>query len=523
MKKFLCVLLSIIIIVSLSACSGKNNEEWKPDNVDEAMVNSKVENYVYKDVFVTENDPDNPTTLGFFYRNSTGADISSDIEAERESDKKAEAKLAEIENMPDTLTVGEGGRVYYLSNDGKDSNDGLTPETARCTFLAIKSFLKSGDLILFRRGDLFRTNLVIPEGVSVGAYGEGIKPRIYGSIDGREKKWIRTETEDVYRYTGNVVQYSNIVFNNGQYVGSPVTDINKIKEKKLNVYYNNGIYIYSPDGNPADIFYSIEIVSAINGSLVSLSGDNITLQNLCVMYTGRHAISGSWVKDIKIEGCIIGFCGGEYLPQGRTSLGNGVEFWNGVENAYITDNYLFQCYDAALTHQGPNRQKKPTEKGVNYTNIHYEDNLIEYCTYDFEAFILTDESDIKANPKANWTYNDVYIKNNICRFNGYGWGSLARPGGPYYANVKYTSNGDDCHIKPLIIESNIFDRSKSHVLGMDLDRIDSPNYVLRNNTIIQKKSTVPFSGIYFKDKEYNRKIDAFFGVYEGNEFIVSEE
>lgn len=520
MRKILSLVLSVLIVLAFSACS-KKADNLPPKDAEEVSVNTNTDNYVYKDVYVKENDPNNPTTLGFFYRNTIGADISSRTEAERESDKKADAKLAEIENMPDTLTVGEGGRVYYLSNEGNDKNDGLTPETARCNFYAVKSFLKSGDLILFRRGDLFRTNLVIPEGVSVGAYGEGIKPRIYGSIDGRAKKWVKTAIKDVYRYTGAVSQYSNIVFNNGQYLGSPVVDINRIKDMELNVYYNNGIYLYSPDGNPAEVFYSIEIVSAINSSLVKLKGDNIKLQNLCIMYTGRHAINGGGIKNIKVEGCLIGFCGGEFLPQGKTSIGNGIEFWNEVENAYITNNYLFQCYDAALTHQGPAHQKTPTDVGVNYTNIHYEDNLIEYCTYDFEAFTIWEQAEFDLSPNAEWGYNDVYIRNNICRFNGYGWGSLVRPGGPYYANFKYGVEVRCPHNKPLIIENNIFDRSLNHVIGgMGNNVPKDPNLILKNNTFIQRKDVCVFAEIKFNNPIYERVLNNYFGVYEGNKFII---
>ena len=519
MRKILSLFMVLVLVLSLAACGAPVKEEVP--TVDNATIaDKKVDEYVYEDVYITETDHNNPATMGMFYRNTIGADISSKSEAEQESDRLADAKLKSIEEFPDTLTAKEGGKVYYLSNEGNDTNDGLTPETARKNFFAVKTILKAGDVVLFRRGDIFRENLLLAEGISVGAYGEGIKPRIYGSIDGKKYKWVETSTPDVYYFTGIVTQYSNIVFNNGQAVGVPVTDFSQIKNKDLNVCYNNGIYLYCKKGNPAEVFYSIEVVSAINASLVKLTGNDITVQNLSIMYTGRHAVTGRGVKNIKIEGCVIGFCGGEYLPQGQTSLGNGVEFWNDVENAYITNNYLFQCYDAALTHQGPAHQKTPTDVGVNYTNIHYEDNLIEYCTYDFEAFSIWEEEELKLSPNANWGFNDVYIRNNICRFNGYGWGSLVRPGGPYYTNFKYSVETKTPHNKPLVIENNILDRSLNHVIAMGNNVPKDPNLILKNNTFIQRKDVCVFAEIKFNNPIYERVLENYFGVYEGNKFII---
>ena len=517
MRKILSVVMALVLALSMAACVPQKTEP----TVDSATEpEKKVKDYVYEDVYVTKKDPKNPTTMGIFYRNTIGADISSKTEAEKESDKLADAKLKYIEELPDTLTPKNGGKVYYLSNEGKDTNDGLTPETARKNFVAVKTILNPGDVVLLRRGDIFRESLQIPEGVSVGAYGEGIKPRIYGSVDGRSYNWIETSTPDVYYFTGVVTGYANMVFNNGQAVSNPVTDFSQIKNQDLSVCCKNGIYLYCAEGNPSEVFYSIEIVSAINTALVKIKGDDITLQNVSVMYTGRHAISGHGVKNIRVEGCVIGFCGGEFLPQGLGSIGNGIEFWNDAEDIYVTNNYLFQCYDAALTHQGPAHQKTPTDVGVNYTNIHYEDNLIEYCTYDFEAFTIWEQAEFDLSPNANWGYNDVYIRNNICRFNGLGWGSLVRAGGPYYTNFKYGVEVRCPHNKPLIIENNIFDRSSDHIIGgMGSFPEKNPNLILKNNKFIQRREVRIFGEIRFYNPLFEKKLESYFGVYEGNEFI----
>ena len=69
------------------------------------------------------------------------------------------------------------GTSYYVSADGNDENDGLTPETAWLTPAKVSNtaFLP-GDGVFFRRGDVFRGQIIACEGVTYSAYGEGKKP-----------------------------------------------------------------------------------------------------------------------------------------------------------------------------------------------------------------------------------------------------------------------------------------------------------------------------------------------------------
>ena len=45
-------------------------------------------------------------------------------------DKKAEARRQEILDMTDTVKPSTIGATYYVSINGDDNNDGLTPDTA---------------------------------------------------------------------------------------------------------------------------------------------------------------------------------------------------------------------------------------------------------------------------------------------------------------------------------------------------------------------------------------------------------
>jgi hypothetical protein len=80
------------------------------------------------------------------------------------------------------------GATYYVANDGSDANDGQSPETAWATLTRVNvGPYQPGDQILFRRGDVWRGQLVPQSGseegfITYGAYGEGPKPLFLGSV-----------------------------------------------------------------------------------------------------------------------------------------------------------------------------------------------------------------------------------------------------------------------------------------------------------------------------------------------------
>ena len=91
----------------------------------------------------------------------------------------AQQKKAAILNAEDKTVIK--GTADYVSNDGCDDNDGLTPETAWAASAKVSAAdLKPGDGVLFRRGDIFRGAVTTKPGVTYAAFGEGPKPRLYG-------------------------------------------------------------------------------------------------------------------------------------------------------------------------------------------------------------------------------------------------------------------------------------------------------------------------------------------------------
>lgn len=163
----------------------------------------------------------------------------------------------------DTYIAGETytGTAYYVSNDGNDNNDGLTPETAWKTLKKVAEvngfwgdapLLKAGDAVFFRRGDVFRMKEIgwdpyladeaalhlKVDGVTYSAYGEGKKPIITESTEngsGAEKWNLVYEDgsgKKIWQYYRDMRDVSRLVLNDGEVLTPRVYE-----------YYNENGYI----------------------------------------------------------------------------------------------------------------------------------------------------------------------------------------------------------------------------------------------------------------------------------------
>lgn len=94
--------------------------------------------------------------------------------------KNMDGQKRAILNSPTSVVVK--GVRYYVSTNGNDSNNGLTPETAWATLAKVNAAnddgtLHAGDGVFFQRGGLWRGGLRCAFGVTYSAYGTGEKPK----------------------------------------------------------------------------------------------------------------------------------------------------------------------------------------------------------------------------------------------------------------------------------------------------------------------------------------------------------
>lgn len=392
-------------------------------------------------------------------------------------DDSAEKKRQEILNMADTVKPSETGTTYYISKDGNDDNDGKTPQTAWRTSARIMQSVDDmfeGDVVLFERGGVYRGAFLLKSGVSYGAYGEGPKPCIYGSLQNYANKdlWIKTEDENVWKISvPDLTDVGNIVFDHGKKC------ITKKMSNKLNKDFDmfhdrteEVLYLYLSEGNPGEVYDDLEICSDEHILRGLNNTHDVIIENLCLKYTGAHAISfSSGARRITVQGCEIGYIGGSMLASQNVRYGNGFEVVDNCDTILVKDNWVYQCFDAGITHQSS------YQPGCLQDNITFSDNLIEYCNYNIEYYVSQENGRIS---------NTVY-ENNILRFAGFGFGSVNRIGSDTGMSANICCYARSMPSRNFVIRNNVFDSPLRYQTTIGCPNDPDVGPIVENNTYIQ--------------------------------------
>ncbi len=380
------------------------------------------------------------------------------------------------------------GVAYYVSPNGDDNNDGRTPKTAIKTLGLVNALhLKSGDVVYFQCGGLWRGQLKAQSGVSYTSYGDGAKPqfRSYAENAAKSEMWLETDTPNVYKYYKTVSQdVGNIVFDEGKANGIKAvlesgTDSTTNKEfkdyKDLNrdlhfVHQNGKLYLRSDEGNPGVRYNSIELCIGQHIIFVAKEINNVTIDNLCLKYGGAHGIGARSNDGLAVTNCEFQWIGGSF-QEGTTRFGNGVEIWGWATNFKVDNCYFTQIYDAAMTFQ----YSAKINEQVKMENIYFTDNVVENCNYSVEYFLGSASGD-------DYIRN-FYIQNNLFWNSGEGFCSQ-RPDKRSNAHIKSWSSAnpitDNYHIK-----NNLFAFSNNVLIETMSSRGGiMPNY--SSNIFIQK-------------------------------------
>ena len=204
--------------------------------------------------------------------------------------------------------------------------------------------------------------------------------------------------------------------------------------------------------------------------------DDVTIDNICMLYAGVHGICAGTCKNFTVRNCEIGWIGGGihfYNNDQAVRLGNAVQIFGGCKNYLVENNYIYECYDAAATHQ----YFRGGTDDITMINAVYRNNLIENCVYSIEYFVGLPVPGIERERYMKHTV----IKDNIMRYCGFGFG-MQRHDKLNPAHIKtwrhYNKSSD------FVIENNIFDRSRvSMVCSTAYESQWLPEY--KNNIFIQ--------------------------------------
>ena len=380
-----------------------------------------------------------------------------------------EERKQKILNAKDELVIR--GTTYYVSNVGNDDCDGKSPETAWKTLQKVsEADLLPGDGVRFRRGDIFRGTVYVKVGVTYAAFGSGDKPKFYGCEKSLADPalWVEVDAEHhIWKCTEKMLDAGTIVFDdgkehsrkliptyrNGQFVcrynEEKVFVMAEEMTKNLDLYWHfdtiltnshskgedfpipdvdadeayGTLYLRCDKGNPGEVFDTMEAVARTHMFRVGEAAD-VKIDNLCIKYVGMHGVAAKInSKGLHVTNCEMGWIGGSiqnyfgtdpnYPEGGRgsvTRFGNAIEVYGGCEDYVVADNYIYEVYDAGITHQ------ITTNRKVTMTGIRYTGNLIEKCVYGIEYFLDQIEGERESYME------NVEMSNNFIRLSGYGWG-----------------------------------------------------------------------------------------------------
>lgn len=396
---------------------------------------------------------------------------------------EADARKQEIWNSQTTIVKnneyvqGETytGTAYYVSNNGDDSNDGLSPETPFATMERLNKIRFSfGDAVFFERGGLWRkaqlpVSIRETEGITLSAYGEGEKPKFYGSpengggadnwelyFDGEngEKIWkYKNEMTDCPAIVGpddTLIAKRDMVYwdENGFKVYEDITqeyDFTKHLENGelfvdlpyaesedpgnifirhydgdsgQHVYLTGPLYVRLDEGNPGGLYASIEFLAAY--AMTDGLSEYTTIDNFEIAYSSRTfclggGVEGDSIDHITCQNSVAAWCGGQihFFGESPMTTQYGYAYIDGggfnTNGSYetIRNCYAHHCFQEGIALETFADDTETCE----YVTI--EDNVVEYCPMGLLVINWDEER------REEHLFENISVKNNYVMYSGF--------------------------------------------------------------------------------------------------------
>lgn len=369
---------------------------------------------------------------------SSDAGVASDDAASPDTgiDATTAVDASDPADLP-PLTV-EG--AHYLSPDGDDAADGLSPNSAWKTISHLNQRFADGTIgaggtVLFECGRTFHGKIRPPHGLdpkgaplTIGAYRTGSdvrRPTIssykrltieagwkkFGgsvwSVDLSNEKFGQTHSG----YDGAEGGGGNVGFLkvDGTIHGKRVFQRTQLAAPWDFYCEGNVLYVWAT-ANPATL--SNDIQASCDGACIAAQ-NALRVTHLRLEGSGGHGVQGS-ASNVRVDDCEFAELGGALLYD-TTRYGNGFEAWIDSADVLVEKNVFHDIYDVAMTAQGG-----PDSSKGSWTNIRYRNNLVYLCNQSFEFW-----SD--GNPTKDPGFVGCVVECNTCLYAGYGWSSNVRP------------------------------------------------------------------------------------------------
>lgn len=224
--------------------------------------------------------------------------------------RKLDTSLASL-FLAFAVTATASAATYYVSPQGSDANDGLSPATPWQTVGKVNgSHFQPGDQILFQRGGQWRESLIAPSSGSAGNpitfadYGSGAKPKFWGSVVLQNAQFYPVGN-GVYAYNSATPLYSVLAnqgffnYSYGQYAGAVANAWS---------YSNGQLFLNSPGADPRTdgLLYTAVVRDDV---VYSNYQSHLVFQNLITDESARYDDNGGYgfrimgSTDVQVNGC----------------------------------------------------------------------------------------------------------------------------------------------------------------------------------------------------------------------------
>jgi hypothetical protein len=357
------------------------------------------------------------------------------------------------------------GTTYYVdATRGSDTNTGTAPLRAWKTVAKVRSTtLRPGDKVLFRRGEMWREELLINQSGSAGspitlsAYGQGAKPIFNGAdlIAG----WSSVDTN---RWQATVaIQPKMVLFDNT--FGTQVAALANVTAPGTWYWESNTLYVYSTS-DPAIAYANPGIEAQARNGGHFFGKSSISVQNL-EFVKGKYglwfhgAAGNATIVNVDasynfFDGISIGDAGTDNATitdsTSHDNLRNGLLITGGAANASVSGGAYYNNTQTYAQGVGVNASSGARITGVTAYNNHY--GLKVYGA----------------------TSSNVVFSNNIS-----------------YGNRAFGVNVDTAGVG-IIVESNHVYANGKHGIAIE---VNTPDTIVRYNTVHENGTGAGMSGI----------------------------
>lgn len=410
-----------------------------------------------------------------------------------------------IEEMGIPTTAFVPSIEYYFSNEGSDSNDGLSPDTPLKD--PTPYFNTSGASLLFKSGEVFNLNEInITNGqIMISSYG-GVEKAVISGLKMSNNTFVKI-SDDVYSV---VLEDSEIgaLIENGMNNWSRVSKQDYLS-KSGDYYFDAGTRTLYKKSNENIEGTNVQYSVGQNG-IKLVGANNVVIQNVEICNYGRHGVNiGSSCSNIEVENCYVHDIGGSELFT-NVKYGNAIQVWSdNCNNITISNNTVDNIYDTGITAQN----SKTTGAVGNSTNIVISNNTVSNCYWGMEFY----------NNQQSYSA-ECYIERNMVTdirdiTQGYRWdksGIIGEKGGANALRFVGVNQNDHYYVT-----NNVFADSEDAALFIVHD-ISGGIAQFSNNTFVAKAPLLLANPSYYdgeSDVFYSSSYDEYLAGGNGSNVI----